>query len=187
MSLGPHISEFTECYKYADDCSVSVIASSLPECLSNMQKFCDYIHSWFKLWRLVINCDPNKTEIIILRTQKSDQIDHTVVPPVHIGKKRLCYVAKSKVLGVTIDEDLSFVQHANLTVRYYWFAWFKISNNTSRKRVINTATLLLLFKTFILTKLLYAAPVWLYKRMDTFNDFFARSSLKILGSQFYPS
>ena len=65
---------------------MSVIASSLPECLSNMQKVCDYIHSW-------------------------------------------CF----------------------------------------------------------LTKLLYVAPVWLYKRMDIFNDFFARSSLKILGSQFYPS
>ena len=77
-NLPPHISEFTECYKYADDGSVSVIASSLSECLSNMQKVCDYIHSWCKLWRLVINCDPNKTEIIILRTQKSDQIDHTV-------------------------------------------------------------------------------------------------------------
>ena len=38
----------------------------------------------------------------------------------------------------------------------------------------------------ILTKLLFAALVWLYKRMDTFNDFFALSSLKILGSQFYP-
>ena len=78
---------------------MSVIVSYLPECLSNMQKVCDYIHSWCKLWRLVINCNPNKTEIIILGTQKSDQIDHTVVPPVHIGKKRLCYVAKSKVLG----------------------------------------------------------------------------------------
>ena len=79
-------------------------------------------------------------------------------------------MAKSIVLGVTIDEDLSFVQHANLTVRNCWFAWFKISNNTYRKRGLNTATLLLLFKTVISTKLLYAAPVWLYKRMDTFND-----------------
>ena len=123
-SSSSHIlSEFTECYKYADDGSVSVIASFLPECLSNMQKVNDYIHSWCKLWRLVINCDPDKTEIIIIRTQKSDQIEHTVVPPVHIGKKRLYYVAESKVLGVTIDEDLSFVQHANLTVRNCWFAW----------------------------------------------------------------
>ena len=31
-------------------------------------------------------------------------------------------MAKRKVLGVTIDEDLSFVQHANLTVRNCWFA-----------------------------------------------------------------
>ena len=153
-NLPPHISESTECYKYAYDGSVSVIASSLPECLSNMQKVCDYIQSWRKLWRLVINCDPNKTQIIILRTQKSDHIDHDVVHPVHIGKKRLCYVAKSKVLGVAIDEDLSFVQYVNLTVRNCWFAWLKIINNTSRKRGLNTATLLLLFKTVILTKLL---------------------------------
>ena len=44
-NLPPHISEFTKCYKYADDGSASVIASSLPECLSNMQKVCEYIHS----------------------------------------------------------------------------------------------------------------------------------------------
>ena len=50
-NLPPHISEFTKCYKYADDGSVSVIASSPTNCLSNMQKVCDYIHSWCKLWR----------------------------------------------------------------------------------------------------------------------------------------
>ena len=185
-SLPSHLSAFTECYKYADDGSVSVVADSLPECRANMQRVCDYIHAWCKRWRLAINCDQNKTEIIILRTNKSGHVDRSVVPPVYIGDKKLSYVAKSKVLGVTIDDDLSFVQHANLTLRNCWYAWYKISDNTTRKRGFNTATLVLLFKTVILTKLLYAAPVWLYKRMDTFKDFLARSSLKMIGSQFYP-
>ena len=36
-NLPPHISEFTECYKYADDGSVSV--SSLPKCFQTCRKF----------------------------------------------------------------------------------------------------------------------------------------------------
>ena len=68
-----------------------------------MQRVCDYVHNWCKRWRLVINCDKNKTEVIILKTNKSDYVDRSVVPPVYIGDKKLNYVAKSKVLCVTID------------------------------------------------------------------------------------
>ena len=184
-NLPPCLSEITECYKYADDGSVSVIGNSVAQCASSMQKVCDYIYSWCRRWRLVINCDENKTEIIIIRP-KNRGIDVSHAPSIHIGNKELCYVTKSKVLGVTIDEDLSFVQHANLTLRNCWFAWYKITNNTSRKRGLNAATLVLLFKTVVLTKLMYVAPIWLYKRSDTFKDLFARATLKIIGSQFYP-
>ena len=178
--------ERTECYKYADDGSVTVVGTSITECQINMQHVCDYIFGWCKLWRLTINCNTNKTEIIILKTRSSEQIDGTSeIAPVHIGGKEICYVTKSKVLGVTIDEDLSFIQHANLVLRNCWYAWYKITNNTTRKRGLNSATLSLLFKTVILTKLLYAAPIWLNDRLSNFKDLFARAILKITGSQYY--
>ena len=44
----------------------------------------------------------------------------------------------------------------------------------------------MLFKTVVLTKLLYAAPIWLKDNLDTFKDFYARVLLKISGSTHHP-
>ena len=42
-----------------------------------------------------------------------------------------------------------------------------------------------MFKCIVLTKLLYAAPVWLDKNLDIYKDFFARALLKLAGSEFH--
>ena len=49
------------------------------------------------------------------------------------------------------------------------------------------STLSILFKTVVLTKLLYASPIWLDRNLDTFKDFMARARLRITGAQFHPS
>lgn len=169
-------------YKYADDGSILVVAKSTTACYTVMQQTCDYLNNWCKKWRLLINCSKNKTESIIMKS-KDSQI--TIVPKLKIGSKEIKYVNKSKVLGVIIDDDLKFDQHAKATLRNCWYTWHHLSSHTTRKKGLNSVTLAILFKTAVLTKLMYAAPVWLNKNLDVFSDLMARALLKINGSQLY--
>lgn len=109
----------------------------------------------------------------------------SVLQKLKISGKEIEYVSKSKVLGITLDEDLNFCSHAKATLSSCWDTWHKLSDKTTRKRGLNCSTLTILFKTAVLTKLFYAAPVWLSNNQKIFDNFFARVMLKITGSQFY--
>ena len=50
----------------------------------------------------------------------------------------------------------------------------------------NASSLRMLFKSVVLTKLLYAAPIWLKENLDTFKDFYSRVLLKISGATHHP-
>ena len=96
------------------------------------------------------------------------------------------FVEHSTVLGVTIDSKLTFTKHAANKVQQCWFAWYNITKNCTRYRGLNASSLALLFKCVILTKLMYAAPVWLATNLDKFKDLYARAILKISGATHYP-
>ena len=104
-----------------------------------------------------------------------------------MGNTVLEYVEKSKVLGIIIDETLSFAHHARSVLKSCWHAWYKVSDKTSRKRGLNTSSLSILFKTVVLSKLLYASPVWLSNNIDVFKDFMSKALLRITGAQFHPT
>ena len=171
-------------FKYADDGSVMVAADSMSACYNHMQRICDNLSSWCKRWRLVINCSKNKTEAVIVRSRDSAS---TVLGNLTISGKEIQYVKKSKVLGVIVDEEMSFKTHAQAVLKSCWFEWHRLSSLTTRKRGLNCSTLTILFKTAVLTKLLYSAPVWLYGNEEIFKAFLAKVLFKISGSQFYSS
>ena len=182
--LTPTIVESATAYKFADDGTVSVIAPTLEKCHTNMQEICVSLSNWCKKWRLIINCDKNKTEAIILKHSKTIRTPN--VPQLMIGGKQVEYVKKTKVLGVILDEDLSFSHHATDKLKTCWFTWYNITLNTTRTRGLNIASLTLLFKCIVLTKILYASPIWLDPNIHIFRDFWARALLKISGSQYHP-
>ena len=169
-------------FKYADDGTVMVSSKSMTDCFNLMQKICNMVTAWCRRWRLVVNCNKNKTEAI---TVKNKETAATSFGKLIICGKTIEFVSKSKVLGVVIDDDLSFKPHARTILKRCWFEWHKLSLHTTRKRGLNTSTLSILFKTAVLTKLMYAAPVWLDGNIDVFKGFIAKVLLKISGSQYY--
>ena len=184
QGLSAKVIESASAYKFADDGTVSVIGSTIEDCHTYMQDICKSLNKWCKKWRLIINCDKNKTEAIILKHSKKSITPK--VPQLVIGGKQIDYVKKTKVLGVILDEELSFVHHATDKLKSCWFTWYNLTLNTTRTRGLNIASLLLLFKSIILTKLLYASTVWLQPNLHIFRDFWARAILKISGAQYYP-
>ena len=174
----------TKAYKYADDGTITVIGSTIEECRITLQCICDEIMKWCNLWRLLVNCDRNKTEVIRIENQQHDSSD-IAVPKIKMGQSELQYVEKSKVLGVIIDKDLTFKQHGSDVLTRCWYGWFRICKNTTRLKGLNTASLRLLFNTLVITRLMYAAPVWLGKQLALFKDLWSKVILKISGSEYH--
>ena len=179
--LPEEIRSRTEAFKFADDGSVLVFGDQI-QCERTMAAVLDYIHDWCRKWRLAVNCDRNKTEIVIITPKGSS--DHSTPPlQLKLGNKDIAYAKNSKVLGVCIDSNLNFMTHAADVLKRCWFNWNTLTSMTGRLTGINSSGLSLLFKTVILTKILYAAPVWLRYRTDFFKDFISRARLKITGGQ----
>ena len=172
-------------YKFADDGTVSVIATDVLVCYTYMQRICDKLNVWCNHWRMKINCDRNKTEVIIV-SQKDSTIHTSIPPKLQIGQDYIEYVEKSKVLGIIIDNKLSFNHHASKILKSCWYDWWKISKKTNREYGLNLHSLRLLFQSIIMPKILYASIIWLDNQLDTFKNFFARAILKICGGEYYP-
>ena len=125
--------------KYGDDGTVSVIGKDIQACLATLQAICDKLFHWCRKWWLLINCDHNKTEVLIINSS-NEEIPRTL-PPIKIGDVALQYVEKSRVLGVTIDKELSFSHHAKDMLKRCWYQWFKITKENYRQTGLNTASL----------------------------------------------
>ena len=173
------------CYKFADDGSLVTFHKEPAECYKLMQKVCDYLGKWCKENKLVLNCDKNKTEAIILKSKNKNQPQFTF-PKLKIEGNEIEYVKSTKVLGIIIDEDLSFKEHANDKLKQCNQSWGLLKKNTTRDRGLNVRSLTLLLKTIVLTKLLYGSMIWLHKNLKIFDAFWNKVILKCSGSMFYP-
>ena len=178
-SLPSDLSGDIQAFKYADDGTVLVAEKSTTEAYQVMKKVCDYLAVWCSKWGLLINCNRNKTEVIIIKSKDSA---NTVIPKLSIGGNTIEYVEKSKVLGVLVDHQIKFDFQARAVLSKCWNEWHRLSLGTTRKRGLNNSSLAIIFKTAVLTKLMYAAPVWLANNVNVFNNLWARVLLKVTGS-----
>ena len=77
------------CYKFADDGSIVAFHEDSVECRTIMQGICDHLGQWCRQNMLVLNCDKNKTEAMILETD----CQHDVSPPqLQIDGRKIQYV-----------------------------------------------------------------------------------------------
>ena len=60
--------EQTKFFKFADNGTVKMVGKDLKECLDYMTLVLGSISDWTSRWRMVINCEINKTEIICFHT-----------------------------------------------------------------------------------------------------------------------
>ena len=85
------------CYKFADDGSIVAFHEDPVECSALMQDICDHLGLWCHDNLLVLNCDKNKTEAMVLETN----CEHSFSPPqLQIDGKKIHFVEHTKVLGI---------------------------------------------------------------------------------------
>ena len=173
------------CYKFADDGTLAVSHMDIRKCYELMQNLCDFLSIWCIENKLAINCDVNKTEAIILQTKNTSS--QLMIPPeLIISNQKIRYVKQTRVLGLIIDDELRFKQHAYQKIKESNKKWGLLTKTTNRNHGLNVRSLTLLLKTTVLTKLHYAAPLWLDKNMDVFKSFWNKVIMKISGAMLNP-
>ena len=150
-----------------------------------MQVLCDSLSKWCIQNKLVINTDINKTEAIVLKT--NDQAFQDELTQLVINGKSIRFVKYTKVLGLIIDDELSFKYHAEQKLKDCNKKWGMLTKSTNRNHGLNIRSLTLLLKTMILTKLHYASPLWLGGHLDLFKGFWNKVIMKISGAMLNPN
>ena len=145
-------------YKFADDGTVKVSGNKLGEAMSEMKIVMNAIDVWTKRWRMVINCQKDKTELIHFSPAAKQQQQ---VYPIPLGSNSIQFTSATKVLGVCIDNKLSFEDHSCKMAKKMCNRWRMITRLTSRTNGLNHQVIVKLITTTFLPILLYGGIVWM--------------------------
>ncbi len=96
--------------KYADDLSGWVTHIDATQAAGKLQEQLIGVQAWCNKWQLKIN--PTKTNIICFNKMGDVKVN------IHLNGQRLNQVKQTVVLGVTLDEQLTFVPHIERHLSY---------------------------------------------------------------------
>lgn len=139
-------------WKYVDDTTLGVTVNNDNPDYSHLQ---DLLHS-LQTWTLHNKVTVNDTKTTVMHINTSSV---PVAPPaVTINDTPLQVVQSAKILGVTIDNKLSWKDHVNQLVRSATYKLYLLR----RLKTLGTPEreLASVYATFILPKLTYASPAW---------------------------
>ena len=178
------LKKWMSCYKFADDGTFLITNENMHKCYRLTQRLCNDLAKWCKKNKLVINCDINKTEAVILKTGNKTSLH--LPPELYINNIKIRYVKSTKVLGLILDEDLNFNMHAKEKYKECKKKWGLLTRSTNRNHGLNTYSLSLLLKVTVLTKLFYATPIWLQRNLSQFKGFWNSIIMKLTGATLNP-
>ena len=146
-------------FKFADDGTIKISSKTSELCLSTLGDVLKCLENWAKKWRMVYNCDKNKTEIICFHT--AEQNKELIPDEFQLGGKTIFKVSKTKVLGLTIDEDLTYVPHSQEVLKGLHAVWATLCKYSSRHWGFTQKVMLYLVNTLFISKMKYAAHIWM--------------------------
>ena len=148
-------------FKFADDGTVKIVGESTAACLETLKLVLESAELWVKKNRLVINCQPNKTEVMCFSTAEKDK---SLVPEKYqLGDQEIKLVKHTKVLGLVMDEDLNFIEHSKMVYNSLMQKWVTICRYSNRHWGFNQRIMVQLIKTFFHSTLFYAGHLWIQK------------------------
>ena len=144
---------------FADDTSIFLSNPDLTYLISNMNSQLTKLHHWMRANKFILNVD--KTNFMIFGTR---HINNDTLHLYH-NHQAINRVTSTKVLGVVIDEKLSWNQHTN-----------QLCNTISRNirilrklRILPRNVLQLLHHSLISSHLSYCATIWVFFSKHNLN------------------
>lgn len=170
-------------FKFADDGSIKVTGESTTKCLENLQLVFRSVENWVKKNRMIINCQPDKTEILCFSTAENNR---SLVP----NTFKLCgqdikIVKHTKALGLIIDEDLKFIEHGKAVYNKLAKKWATICSYSHRHWGFNCRVMVQIIKTLFHSSLFYAGFIWINKHsIEEINKLYYQIMKAAIGAVF---
>ena len=153
-------------FKFADDGTVKVASDNSQTCIETLNYVLEKLHIWTQKWRMKVNCNKNKTEIICFNVAENDR---TLIPGnFKLGDNTIERVAETTVLGLTIDEHLSYKTHSQAILKSLHNRWSTICKYSNRHWGFSQNVMLYLVKALFLSKLSYGSHIWM--TVDNMKD-----------------
>ena len=102
---------------YADDTSISIVASNLPELESAPNTELANPHEWLNVNKLSLNIAKTELMVIGSRQRLATTIGHLLT--VQIKGREIVRAPHTKSLGVYIDQNRLWFKHVNETTKIY--------------------------------------------------------------------
>ena len=161
--------------KYVDDCTIANSFDNDNPDHSPSQSALESLHEWTLANSTQVN--PNKTVTMLFTVAKKNP---PPPPALTLNNHILSTVTSFKLLGVTIQKDLRWDLHVSNVVKSASFRLYMLRR--LRSLGLPPIELVNLYKTFILPKLTYCAPVWspgLFKYQKRLLERVQKRALKI--------
>lgn len=166
-------------FKFADDGSAKVTGESLEECLHYMNLVLGAVNDWTCQWRMVVNCNVNKTELICFYTNTPELLPSSYM----IGGNTIYLNDQSKVLGVVIDKKLTFKEHSVAVYNKLMYRWIMLCRYTNRNWGLNQRVMIRIVKATMFSCLFYASMVWMNSsNMTTINSLWYKVAKSAVGA-----
>ena len=170
-------------YKFADDGTVKITADNSQLCIEKLSYVLKCLRSWTQKWHMKVNCDRNKTEIICFNTAEKNK---SIIPETfQFGEEVIHKVKETTVLGLKIDEDLTYIPHSHSVLNSLHHRWVTLCKYSNRNWGFNQKVMLYLVITLFLSKLSYASHIWMSKdNMKEINQLWYHIIKSITGAVF---
>lgn len=170
-------------YKFADDGTIKTSTPDSQTCIQNIDIILNSLSTWTKKWRMKVNCDRNKTEFICFHTTENNK--ELIPKTFRLGDKVIHLVNQTKVLGLTIDEDLSYKAHSEEVLKSLNAKWATLCNYSNRHWGFNVKVMTSLIKALFLSKLSYAGHIWMStENMTEINSLWYKIIKAVTGAVF---
>ena len=148
-----HIQEKSELF--CDDTTIHTHHSNVHDISQSLQQSINTLKEWCKLNHMSLN--PLKTKLMLLTTRQKRQSLSSDLPPIFIDNIQIEEVDSHRVLGITIDHNLSWSNHVDslcktLSRRVYQLCRFK--------RFINLHARKLFIHAYILSSINYCSTLF---------------------------
>ena len=155
------------CELFADDTSLHNHHTNLNTLMNSLQHSISLI-DWTEMNHMALH--PDKTKFMLITTRQKRQNLVPNLPPLTIKSDVIGEVQNHKVLGITIDNNLSWTPHVNALCKKISTKVFQLSRP---KHFVNFLTRKLFFKSHIQSLIDYGSTLW---------DSTSKSTLKPLHS-----
>ena len=150
-------------WKYVDDSTIAADINTNNPDFSQLQNTIDGLQQWTITNDVTINA--TKTVVMYINLGKGT---NATPPVITLGPTTLQVVNKSKLLGVTIDDELNWKVHVSNVIKSATYRLYLLRRLKSLG--FPPTELKYIYSVFILPKLTYASPAWSSSLTNTQKD-----------------